>query len=531
MAKPKIAVFSGPNATIANSPTLVTSKKGRLQNDRELPGRFDHLVGQILYEPVTVKIRKYTAHPLEEEAKELYHDDGKEYYEVKLLPEDGPYPLPFMGRRGDGSSNGIPFEEDDLSNPLLDYGGRQFFYPDASRIFTDIDRTISGRNIDGEGSVLDRQADYEFIRVLPSGGYITKGEKSGVHYFPYRPYPIARRPGHRGLAIAANTVQEVLASGKYVGGIWMEASPTVEESAYWLSLLIDTDLPLACVAAQRPHGQLSNDGDRNIVDAVGYVLSGEGIGLGVVGVLDERIYAAREFKKADDRPGNYKATGGHGGILGSAGPPVVIWYKPAYKRAATSDVNISKIPQEVEFMDAVGDSRSIRVRVKNTDGTLQENSIPRVHIIKYGAYMDEDETNNPDHEVDILARIQKGLEEESRATSQTPFHGFVMEGTNPYGMGSGSQHAALAIAACSGMPVVRVGRADPGGMVPVGRGRPDLCIAGTNLDTNKARLLLIASMLKFGRLPKAKDPKNPTAIEREAINAKLSQYQEVFYSH
>jgi uncharacterized protein YjbI with pentapeptide repeats len=49
---------------------------------------------------------------------------------------------------------------------------------------------------------------------------------------------------------------------------------------------------------------------------VDYILSGQGMGLGAVGVQDERIYAAREFKKADDRPGNYKATGGHGGILG-----------------------------------------------------------------------------------------------------------------------------------------------------------------------------------------------------------------------
>ena len=84
--------------------------------------------------------------------------------------------------------------------------------------------------------------------------------------------------------------------GDYAGGIWLEGSPTVEETLYWLNLLIDTDLAIAGCAAQRPHGQLANDGDRNIVDAVDFILSGLGASIGAVGVQDERIYAAREFK-------------------------------------------------------------------------------------------------------------------------------------------------------------------------------------------------------------------------------------------
>ena len=108
MAKRKVAIFSGPTATIANSPTLVTSNKGRLAGERVIPGRYDHLVAQLLHEPVTVKIRKYTGHPLEEQSQDIYHDDGKDYYEVELTPEDGPYLLPYLGRRANGSANGTP---------------------------------------------------------------------------------------------------------------------------------------------------------------------------------------------------------------------------------------------------------------------------------------------------------------------------------------------------------------------------------------------------------------------------------------
>lgn len=530
MPKPKIAILSGPTATIANSPSLVTSNKGRFLGDRILPGRYDHLVSQLLYEPVTVKIRKFSAHPLEEDAKAIYHGDNKEYYEVELRPEDGPYLLPYMARRIDGSPDGVPFEDNDLLNSLIEFGGRQFFYPDASRIFTDIDRTISGRDEHGEGNSLDNMADYDFIRVLPPAGYIQQGEVSGIAYFPYKPYPIAKRPRYKDLAHVVNSVQSVLNNGQYSGVIWMEGTPTVEETLYWLSLLIDTKLPVAGVASQRPHGQLANDGDRNIVDAVSYVLSGQGQGAGAVGVQDERIFAAREFKKADARPGGYKVTGGHGGILGTVGPPVTLWYRPAYLHTYRSEVNLRKLPEVVKFLDAIGDNDLCQVRVKNSDGTLCGGTIPRVHIVKYGAYMDEDETANPCDDVDIIARIKKGLDEQSTTgLGYVPFHGFILEGTSPFGVGSGSQHGALGIAAYSGMPVVRVGRSDPGG--PVDPGRNELTIAGSNLDANKARLLLIAAMLKLGRLPKAKDPRNPDSIERAAVVSKIAKFQAIFDTH
>ena len=533
MARAKIAVFSGPMSTIGNSPTLVTSNKGRRKGERVLAGRYDHLVGQTLHEPVTVKIKKYTAHPLEEDAEALYHQNGEDYYEIELRPEDGPYPLPYVGRRADGSSHGVPFEEQDLRDPSLNFGGRQFFYPDASRIFTDIDRTLAGRDEDGEGSILDRIADFDFIRALPPSGYTRKGEVSGLDYFPYKPFAIGRFPRRKDLARVTNIVHSTLASGEYVGGIWLEGSPTVEETIYWLSLLIDTNLTMAGIASQRTHGQLANDGDRNIVDAVDLIVSGRGNGLGGVGVQDERIYAAREFKKDDDRPGNYKATGGHGGILGTVGPPVTIWYKPAYRHTSTSDVNLSRLPVSLEFPDFTGDSTPVALHVKDDAGALRAESIPRVNIVKFGAYMDEDETGNPDNEVDLIARINKGVADQASSDPAAPkLHGFVLEGMSPYGLGTKSQHAALAIAALCGMPVVRVGRADTGGRVPLmPSGVDDLTILGSNLDTNKARLLLMAALLKLGRLPRARDPRNPTKIETEAVVVKIAQFQEIFENH
>ena len=524
MPKPKIAVFSGPRATVTNSPPLVTSNKGRLPGETLVPGRFDHLVGQLLHEPVTVRVQKFTAHPLEEDARHLYHDDGRDYYEVELRPEDGPYLLPYMARRNDGSPNGAPFG----TGPGED--GRQHHYPDASRVFADIDRTISGRGDGGVGNSLDNRAEYNFIRVLPPGGYTLQGEVSGVDFFASGGPQYSKFPTSAGLAKAANMVQAALASGEYVGGLWMEGSPTVEETLYWLGLLIDTDLPIAGAASQRPHGQLANDGDRNLVDAVDYILSGQGNGVGSVGVLDEQLFASREFKKADDRPGNYKATGGHGGILGTVGPPVTVWYRPNYRHTSTSSVRLTALPQRLEFLDAAGDASPTGIDIKDADGALLGHVMPKVHIVKYGAYMQADVEGSADTEVDILARVEQGLAERaSDDTAACKLHGFVLEGASPYGFGTEGQIAALTLAAHSGMPVVKVGRADPGGRVPSNPN--DAFIEGSNLDANKARLLLIAAMLKLGRLPRAADPRNPTAEERAALVAKVAEYQEIFETH
>ncbi|HLH76636.1 MAG TPA: asparaginase domain-containing protein [Candidatus Binataceae bacterium] len=524
MSKPRIAVFSGPRSTVANSPLLVTSNQGRLAHERQLEGRFDHLVPQRLYEPVKIKIEKFSAHPLEQDAREVYHDNGLDYWEAELRPEDGPLLLPYVARRANGTPQGTPFEQSDLHDPQG--GGRQSFYPDASRLFEEIDRSISGRNSQGEGNTLARIADFDFVRALPPAGYTLRGERSGRDYFPYFPNGTFPPPG--AMARVVNVVQGALASGRYAGAIWLEGSSHLEETLYWLSLLVDTELPIVGVAAQRPHGALSADGDRNIVDAASYIVSGQGNGLGAVAAIDEQIFAARDFKKNDDRPGGFKATGGHGGILGTMGPPVTIWYSPRYRHTANSLVNVSRLPSELALPMVDGQREPARLAIKNADGSLRGEAMARVHIVKYAHYSADGD--DPEQEVDIMARLNKALAEQDNLDPGTPkLHGMVLEGSAAYGQGSNSQTAALTIASFSGLPVVRVGRADPGGRVSADR--HDLFIRGSNLDANKARLLLIAAMLRLGRLPRARDPRHPTAAESSATLAKIAQFQELFESH
>jgi hypothetical protein len=191
--KPNIAVFAGPTATIQNSEPLVTSNKARHKyglplrtNPDGSPLRFDALRPQRLAAPVTVYIEQFSAHPLERDAAELYappdgyldltgvfHTERQgprdiPVYEITLRPEDGLYPLPYMARQ----ANGQAWEDDGAVPQAPAAQCRQPFYPDASRLFEEIDRL--GIGDDGLASLLSSKADYDFYRALPSGGY-TRG--------------------------------------------------------------------------------------------------------------------------------------------------------------------------------------------------------------------------------------------------------------------------------------------------------------------------------------------------------------------
>jgi L-asparaginase/Glu-tRNA(Gln) amidotransferase subunit D len=487
--RPKIAVFSGPTATIQNSEPLVTSNKARKKyglppraNPDGGPARFDALRPQRLAAPVTVYVEQFSAHPLERDAAELYgppdgyiSPDGvfrkqaqapgdTPVYEITLLPEDGLYPLPYMARQ----ANGAPWDDDE-AYPLAPANFcRQPFYPDASRIFEEIDRLAIG---------------------------------------------------HQGTA-------------RYTGAIWLEGSPNIEESIYWLNLLIDTPAPIVGNASQRPHGSIGNDGDLNIVHSVEYLTSRVWAdengcdAIGAVVIQEKQIFTARDVQKADARAGGYVATGEHGGIIGSMGNsgPAILMFRPVKRHTHKSAVNINRLPGTVEGVLRIdGTVRMVPVQIKDVQGKLLSTAIPKVTIAKTARYLSESPEADPQTEVEIFARMEKNLRD-------FPLAGFVAEGVSPYGNLVESLSAAVKRVVLSGMPVVRVGRGNAEGFTKP-PSPTELIISGSNLTATKARLLLMACLMKFGSLPPAADMEHPTEAEIRAIKAKLTEYQAVFDTH
>src|SRR6266446_9187457 len=125
-------------------------------------------------------------------------------------------------------------------------------------------------------------------------------------------------------------------------------------------------------------------------------------------------------------------------------------------------------------------------------------------------------------EVDLIAMTGYMLK-------AAPLAGFVVEGLTPYGRNvSNARHRLMLRAINSGLPVVRVGRGNTEGFVPL----HDLSfIGGSNLTATKARLLLMACLMKFGSLPPAANPDHPTPEEAAATRKKVAAYQAVFDTH
>ncbi len=565
---PKIAVFAGADATILSSEPLVTSNKARRarglpeRTDADgQPLRFDPLRLQRLAAPATVYVEQFSAHPLEADAADLYGPpDGfldpagtfhaertgpadVPVYEIRLEPGDGLYPLPYMAVQADGR----PWDGDEADPFGPRERARQPFFPDASRLFEEIDRLAPGD--DGLGSHLSRMASFDFYRVTPPGGY-TRGlaeaartdvgsgaiapEEHGRDFFAYRPPHLLRQPSRSFLARVANRVSDALTGAQYAGALWLEGSPFVEETSYWLNLLIDTPIPLVACASQRPHGAVGNDGDRNIIDAVDFMVSGAWADesgrnrVGAVVIQDQRIFASRSVQKGDARPGGYLPTGGDGGVIGtiSRRSRVNVSWLPLLRHTWTSAVRLGELPQVVEgATGAPGEPGRGAVRTpvttRDEDG-LVGASIPVVTISKFAHYGEQEATPDAAVEAGILAQVERNLR-------HYPLAGFVAEGTAPYGSMNESAEAALRIATLCGMPVVKVGRGNADGFVD--RTYAPLAIAGSNLTATKARLLLIACLLRFGALPPAADPSAATADEVRAIRAALDRYQEVFDSH
>lgn len=561
--KPRIAHMAGPTATIQNTPPLVTSNKARLM--RGLPLRpassgrdlaYDALRPQRLAAPARVYVEQFSAHPLEADAAELYAPpdgfigpdgafrkerssaDDKPVYEVELTPEDGLYPLPYMALQADGR----PWEEEVSEPGGPEIGARQGFFPDGSRSFEEIDRLSVDEH--GLAGVLSSVADIDFFRVLPPSGY-TKGlahamrpdigdgdippERRRHDFFPYRPYHLSSAPPRPALARVTNRVAAIAALPDYDGLVWTQGSPQVEECAYWFNLLIDTTKPIACNSAQRPHGQISNDGPHNIRDSVRYIASriwadAEGRNrLGTLVIQEQQYFAAREVAKVDARPGGYVATGGHGGVLGQISHlgNIALMYVPAYRHTHMSDVRLTLLPDSVEAA-AVRDGRLGRIPIQvKRDGLLQEDAIPSVSIIKDGSFCAEAWGDDPDEEGDLKALIAHKL-------SLGRLAGLVVEGLVPYGKFTSAARTRLGLrAAFSGLPVVRVGRGYPEGFAD-----PEpFTIAGSNLSATKARLLLMAGLMKLGSLPIAGDPDDPTSAEKEATRQAVLAYQALFDSH
>ena len=97
----------------------------------------------------------------------------------------------------------------------------------------------------------------------------------------------------------ARRANELLATPGVDGIVVTHGTDTLEETAYFLNLVIKSDKPVVLVGSMRPATSTSPDGPLNLYNAVAVAADPGAKGLGVLVVSNDDLFAAREIQKTN----------------------------------------------------------------------------------------------------------------------------------------------------------------------------------------------------------------------------------------
>jgi L-asparaginase len=232
----------------------------------------------------------------------------------------------------------------------------------------------------------------------------------------------------------------------------------MEETAYFLSLVVKSDKPVVLVGSMRPATAISADGPINLYNAVALAGSAEAKGRGPLIVLNDTIHYAREAQKMHTTHMDTFASPNRG-IAGVMNTGKATFYSLITTRHTTKS----------EF---------------SLDGLTVEN-LPLVTVVYSYANMGE---------LVIDAMAEKGVK------------GIVLAGVGD-GNTTDAALAALERAARKGVAVVRCSRTGSGVVdrnVEVNDDKMGF-IAGMELSAQKARILLMLGLTKTSDVKKLQE--------------------------
>ena len=141
----------------------------------------------------------------------------------------------------------------------------------------------------------------------------------------------------------AKRVNVLLAQPDVDGIVITHGTDTLEETAYFLDLVVKSKKPVVLVGAMRPGTALSADGPINLYNAVLLAASPDAAGKGVLVAMADQIHSARDVSKTNtSTPDSFKTT--ELGLLG-----YIQGNKPYFYRASTrkhtvdAEFDISKL--------------------------------------------------------------------------------------------------------------------------------------------------------------------------------------------
>lgn len=97
----------------------------------------------------------------------------------------------------------------------------------------------------------------------------------------------------------ANRINELLARKDVDGIVITHGTDTLEETAYFLNLVVKSDKPVVIVGAMRPATAISADGPVNILNAVTLAADESARNRGVMIAMNDNINGARDVQKSN----------------------------------------------------------------------------------------------------------------------------------------------------------------------------------------------------------------------------------------
>ncbi|MFA9457323.1 type II asparaginase [Halalkalibacter sp. AB-rgal2] len=240
------------------------------------------------------------------------------------------------------------------------------------------------------------------------------------------------------LLTLGNRINELLATDDVDGIVVTHGTDTMEETAYFLNLVVKSDKPVVLVGAMRPATAMSADGPLNLYNAVLVAGHEESVGRGTLVSFNDRIASARHVTKTDTTAvDTFVAT--EEGYLGR-----IVGGVPHYYTEITQS-HTTETPFDISDLE----------------------ELPQVDII-YG------HQNNDPYMLD--AAVENGAK------------GIIFAGPGNGSMSSVMQEAAMDIME-EGMPIVRASRVGNGTV-----SHKDDYLTADSLNPHKARILLMLAL-------------------------------------
>lgn len=129
-------------------------------------------------------------------------------------------------------------------------------------------------------------------------------------------------------------VSELAKQGDVDGIVITHGTDTIEETAYFLNLVIRSDKPIVVVGSMRPGTAMSADGMLNLYNAVAVARSPDSRGKGVLVAMNDEINSGRDVSKMINiRTEAFKSPWG---ALGMVVEGKAYWFRQPVKRHTTS---------------------------------------------------------------------------------------------------------------------------------------------------------------------------------------------------